>query len=672
MMELSKIKGIGKKREATLNDSGIFCVEDLADYFPYKYYDFTKTRPFAEDGIAKLIRAIAVESPKLIRAKGNLTFVSVKMQDEVGHQFTAMWFNQIYIKTQIYLGKEVYLYGKNSKTKKNTFIVSLYKPIEKLNKLGLLPVYHTIKSIAQASLSEMIYSAVESVEFNSVLPQISLQKYNLIDLKQAYLEIHRPNGFVMAERASQRIEIEKLVPILAINEKVKQERKAIKNHTYSNVKELVLKFLNLPPFKLSKSQENAVKDIISDMTSNRSMNRILQGDVGSGKTIVALFGAYLAVKNGHQAVIIAPTEILANQHFETAIKLFFNENISICKLTGSVRGLELQLALNRIKTGEAKLIIGTHSLITESVAFDDLTYVVIDEQHRFGVEQRTSLIKKGENPDVLVMSATPIPRTLALVVYGSLEVSTLEPRSEKSNIITNIVTPAKQADMWQYLKNKIDGGSKLYVVCSKIDEENDDDSVINFSAKNVYEYVQGIFDKLDIGLIHGKMTKDSQNKIIEKFRKGIIKVLVSTTIVEVGVDIPDSDLMVICSPERFGLATLHQLRGRIGRNGGEAHCFCLANNLNEKSYERIKFFKDHSNGFEIADFDLDSRGSGSIFGTEQHGFSSDILTNFSNRAYETANKLLLDLKRNESDYDFVLEKGRQILEKIDYSKIVLN
>lgn len=670
-MELTSLKGIGEARKKSFEANDIFSVEDLVNYFPYKYYDFSKTEPFAEDGNVRLIKAMAVEVPKLVRAKSNLTFVTVKMQDEVGHIFSAMWFNQTYIKQQIYLGKEVYLYGKNSKTKKNTFVVSIYKPLEKLE-LGLLPVYHSVAGIGQTTLADTIHSAIETLDFSSVIPDKLLYKYNLLNLKEAYKEIHKPSGFVAATAASIRIEIEKLIPLLAINEHNKFARKKVKSHTYESSITLLDNYKNLLPFNLTPDQTNVLFEIEKDLTSRFSMNRMLQGDVGSGKTVVALFGAYLAAKNGHQAAIIAPTEILANQHFETAIKLFFNENISICKLTSSVTGIDKQIALNRISSGEAKIIIGTHSLISENVEFADLAYAVVDEQHRFGVEQRAKLSSKGNNPDILVMSATPIPRSLALVVYGSLEISTINSRPKQNNIITNIVSPHKENDMWTYLKNKTDAGSKVYVVCSKIDEENESESVNRFSAKNMYEYLLTKFDKNDIGLVHGKLSKDSQNKVIERFKKGIIKVLVSTTIVEVGVDIPDSDIMVICTPERFGLATLHQLRGRIGRNGAEAHCFCLSHNLNEKSYERINFFKSHSNGFEIADFDLSTRGSGNIMGTEQHGFDSNILANFSNKAFTLANEILSIIKQDTLALSKVLEIGAKLSSAIDYDKIVLN
>jgi ATP-dependent DNA helicase RecG len=270
------------------------------------------------------------------------------------------------------------------------------------------------------------------------------------------------------------------------------------------------------------------------------------------------------------------------------------------------------------------------------------------------------------------MSATPIPRTLALVVYGNLEISTINNRPKDNNIKTNIVIQSKQNDMWNYIKAKLSTGSKAYVVCSRIDEENDDDDMLKFSAKNMYDYLCTIFDKNEVALIHGKLSKETQNKTIEKFRNGTIKVLVSTTIVEVGVDVPDADIMVVATPDRFGLATLHQLRGRIGRNGAEAHCFCLADGLNEKSYNRIKYFKDNLNGFDIADFDLKTRGAGSIIGTNQSGKDGGLLANFTIESFKLASEILEQVKPNVPLYTQILGVGEQIVNSNSYSKIVLN
>ena len=598
-MELGKIKGIGSARLSALNEAGIFTTDDLINYFPYKYYDFTKTEPFCQDGKVRLIKATAIEKAKVIRAKNGLSFVTCKMDDETGHTFTAMWFNQTYITNLMYLGDEFYLYGKNSPTKHNTFVALITKEASKLEKLGYLPVYKSIKGIGQKVLHDAICYLLQNTEFSALVPNKLLLKYNLLNLEEAYNEVHNPTSSELAESAFYRIEIENLIPLLAINEYNKHLYKVIKSQLYSNTISLEGEYEKLLPFPLTPDQKNAIFDIEKDMSSKFAMNRLLQGDVGSGKTLVGFFGAFVAAKNGCQSAFIAPTEILANQHYQTALKLFDGTGIEVVLLTGSVKGLERAVALSKIKNNKSCIVIGTHAVLSESVEFSALSYIVIDEQHRFGVEQRSKLKEKGFSPDILVMSATPIPRSLSLVVYGDLDISVIKSKPKPSKIVTNIVSLSKENDMWNYVSEKLKTGSRAYVVCAKIDEENEDDDVISYSAKSMYKKLESRFDGEELGLIHGKLSKESQNKLIEKFKQGKIKILVSTTIVEVGMDIPDADIMVIATPERFGLATLHQLRGRIGRNGEEAHCFCLAGKLSEKSYNRLLFFRNNQNGFDI-------------------------------------------------------------------------
>ena len=671
-MELTDIAGIGAVRKKALEESGIFSCEDLINYFPYKYYDFSKTEPFAEDGKVRLIKCTVIENAKLVRIRKNFCFVSAKMQDEVGHMFTAIWYNQTYIKSQLYLGLELYLYGKNSPTKKNTFVVVLLKTNDSLKNLGYLPVYHSVANIGQKSLHDAINFALENAEISTFVPDNLLHKYNLRGLKEALHEIHNPSGAVELSSCHERVQIENLLPTLAINEFNKVQYKTEKLQKYNNSIELKSEFESLLPYKLTIDQNKAIHDIESDLTSKFTMNRLLQGDVGSGKTAVALYGAYLAAKNGFQALIVAPTEILANQHYKTVTKIFGGTGIKSVLVTGSMSAIEKRQVYASIESGESAVIIGTHAVLSDNINYKNLTYIVIDEQHRFGVEQRARLKEKGMTPDILVMSATPIPRTLSLVVYGDLDISFIENRPKPQQTTTNIVIKSKQNDMWKYIDDKIKNGSKVYVVCSKIDEENDDEDVQKFSAKNMYDYICTMFDKHDVGLIHGKLAKSTQNKSIDSFKYGITKILVSTTIVEVGVDIPDADIMVIATPERFGLATLHQLRGRIGRNGEESYCFCLADNLNEKSYDRIQYFKNHSNGLDIADYDLKTRGAGSMIGTNQHGFDNSIFSNFSASAYSTAKQILEHLKQDKTTYIKLLEKGSAQMQLNEFKKIILN
>jgi ATP-dependent DNA helicase RecG len=671
-VELIDIPGIGEARKKSFEENDIFSCEDLINFFPYKYYDFSKTTAYADDGIVKLIKATAIENAKVVRIRSNFSFVSCKMNDEFGHTFTAIWYNQTYIKSEIYLGVEMFLYGKNSPTKKNTFVVNISKFADKFQKLGLLPVYHSAGNIGQKVMHDAINYSISNMKFSSFVPNKLLYKYNLIDLKDAYIFIHNPETSDLLEDCYNRIELENLIPMLAINEYNKLTLKENKKQQYQQIDQLLQEFESMIPYKLTTDQKNACHAIENDMKSKFSMNRMIQGDVGSGKTIVAMFGAYVAIKNGYQAVIIAPTEILANQHYETAKKIFASKNISCVCLSGSVKGNQKREILQMIKSGNANLIVGTHALISNDVEFKNMSFAVIDEQHKFGVNQRKLLKNKGITPDILVMSATPIPRTLGLILYGDLDITKITERPKPLNITTNIVIKSKQNDMWEYISKKIETGSKVYVVCSKIDEDNEDESTLAFSAKNMFEYLKSKFDKDLLGLVHGKLSKETQNKTIEKFREGKIKILVSTTIVEVGVDVPDSDIMVIATPERFGLATLHQLRGRIGRNGEEAHCFCLADNLTEKSYERINYFKNHNNGFDIAEFDLKTRGTGSLLGTNQHGEDNGLVAKLLSENYARAREILEAIKSDVSLYTKVLEKGNELSKYNVLEKVILN
>lgn len=670
-MKLEDLNGIGKARKQSFEENGIFSCDDLINYLPYKYYDFSKTSNYADDGVVKLIKATITEPAKIVKIRGNFSFVTARMIDEFGNKFNAVWFNQTYMKSVLKENEVIYLYGKSSPTKKNTFIVNLSKFESKLKTNGFLPVYHTLSGVGQKVLHDAINQTLELQEISGIVPNDLLLKYNLISLKKAYELAHNPNTEDDIVLSKERIDLENIISLVAVNEYHKNMFREIKKQKYSNTMQIIDEFKKLLPFHLTQSQTGAIFEIEKDMFSRLTMNRLLQGDVGSGKTLVALCACFIAIKNGYQATIVAPTEILAKQHFETALKLF-NNNINIELLSGSITGIEKRIALKNIKTGKSQLVIGTHAVISKNTEFNNLSMIVIDEQHKFGVEQRANLKQKGITPDVLVMSATPIPRSLSLILYGDLDLTQLTDRPKPAKIQTNIVSAEKQDAMWEYLNKQVENGSKVYVVCSKIDEDNDDECVKRFSAKNMFELAKTKFNAELVGLIHGKLKKESQNEVINHFRQGKIKVLVSTTIVEVGVDVPDSDIIVIATPERFGLATLHQLRGRVGRQGQESYCFCLANNLNQKSLERLVYFKNNSNGFDIAEFDLKTRGSGSVIGTNQHGNDNGMMYAFSSSNYALAKEILEQIKPNTELHTKIIEKGECLKTHQLLKKVVLN
>ena len=620
-MELTKIKGIGPSRAKSFEENDIFSCEDLVNYFPYKYYDFSKTEPYADDGNVRLIKATAIENPKLIRARKNLTFVSCKMNDEVGQTFSAVWFNQTYIKTVLYLGINIYLFGKNSPNKKNTFNVLMMKREEDIQKLktGLLPVYHSIDGIGQSTINITIIQSLEMLQLSSIIPERILSKYNLLNLKQAYNLIHNPQKSEDIETARDRIEIENLLPVFYSNEKQKIIGKTTRKNNYKNITKIRSEFENLLPFKLTADQSKAIDDISKDFESAFSMNRLLQGDVGSGKTVVALFCAYAAARSGFQSAIIAPTEILAKQHYEIASKLFENQNVSVCILTSSTSSLERKIILQKLKMEDGLIVIGTHSLLLEEVCFKNLSMVIIDEQHRFGVAQRTSMREKGHNPDMLALSATPIPRTLSMTVYGDMDISIINEKPAGRLPIKTTKLPVERVNaLLERIAPQIKNGAKVFWVCPLVEEsENVDMMAAEARFKELKKHFPGT------GLCHGQMDKKERDKVMAEFadENSKMRVLVSTTVIEVGIDVPSATIMVIENAERFGLAALHQLRGRVGRGALQSYCILLyGNNVSPDGLKRLDVLCETDDGFVIAEQDLMMRGVGELLGTKQSGW----------------------------------------------------
>lgn len=665
-MELSQLKGVGKIKLNQLNDAGIFSCEDLLNYFPKKYYDFANYSFFDADNYSKVILCEILEDPKVVKFKG-ITCISAKVKDMAGTVFSAVWYNQIYIKNTLIVGEKYYIYGKNSPKKSGTFVVSITKLASSVTK-SVISEYKKIGSIASSTFSSLIEQILNNFEFHSILPHKIIEKYQLLDFKQAYKKIHFPDNIEDYKQGKTRLDIEKLVPLALKNSKQKIYAATFRDSKYNNLEQLYKEFCNMLPFVLTDDQNNVIEQIIGDLSSKKAMNRLLQGEVGSGKTIIAFFCLYVAVRNGFQSALIAPTEVLAAQHYKNLVKTFSNTGIKIVHLHGGMSACDKREALRLVKLGVADIVVGTHALIGESVEFKNLALSVIDEQHRFGVTQRAKLSAKGDNIDVLVMSATPIPRTMALAIYGDLSLSVISSCPFAKDITTNIVSQNKQPDMWKYVYQKTQSGSKVFVVCANIDEDEEQEN--DMSATAVYKKIVNLFGKDNVLLLHGKQSKEIQQETINSFAFGGKKVLVATTIVEVGVDIPEADTMIVTSPEKFGLATLHQLRGRVGRNGTKSYCFCLINgNLSEKSANRLKFFKDHLNGFDIAEYDYNSRGSGDIYGTAQHGIKTDFSINLQN--YDIAMQIAEDELLIHKDKQIIFEIAEKTYKKL-CEDIVLN
>ena len=666
-MELKDIKGLGTKRIEVLKSHGIFSGEDLVRFFPKSYYDLNNTESFDDDGRYKLIEAKVISDIKVVRIRKTFNYSVCDCLDKNNHIFKAIWYNQTYLKNAIKCDDILYLFGKSSNTKKNYFVVSTFRNKNKIStENGLIPVYRTFGGIGQSVLSSSIKLAFEKADIKSIFPENIENEIFHSQYKKSLFDIHYPETEKILSLAKERIDIEKIMPVIKFNDDIKNKSSQEKLQKYNNFDEIYTHICQILPYQLTNEQKQAVGEIKNDMLSKHSMNRLLQGDVGTGKTVIALIACVVCVKNNYQAMVVAPTEILAKQHFQT-MKPFMDElGLKIHFLSGSTKAIDKSKILADLKFGVPCLIVGTQACLSDEIESDKFALLVIDEQHRFGVNQRTKLINKAKNMDLLMLSATPIPRSLSLVYYGGVEISKINNPPLPKQIQTNIIPQNKEDDMWKFIDEKIQSGSKVFVVCANIDEV-DDDTYSGLSAKEFYNFLCTKFNKERVRLAHGKLDSKEEEKIIKEFSDGKCDILVSTTIIEVGVDIKDADIIVLVSPEKFGLATLHQLRGRVGRHGNNAYCFCMSRNLNELSYNRLKYFASHSSGFDIAEYDFKSRGAGNIYGTKQHGKIEDIFSYISLETYEKA-KQIYHAVSEKYDTSFLLNTPEyEILSNITFN-----
>jgi len=638
-MELSDISGLGKTRLASLENSGIFSCVDLVNCFPKKYYNFAAPSPFVNDGTYKLIRCMIVDTPKFMRINNSFSITSAKCQDNFGNTFNAIWYNQPYVKKILISTKEYFLYGKDDKKKKNTLVVNYFKSVEKSEGLGLFPIYKSFDGVPSEVFRHSVEQVLDSVNFTSCISSDIEERFELETISKAYNIIHRPQNLIELTEAKDRIILEKLIPMVYAKNSSSALGRNPRMIEYCDIENILNEYRNYLPFSLTESQEKVIIEIIKDLKSPLNMNRLLEGDVGSGKTAVALFCLFLAYKNGLQAALLAPTEILALEHYKLAKEIFKDcFNLNIVFLSSSLVSSEKKQIISQIKNGTANIIIGSHSVFSKNVEYHNLGLVVIDEQHKFGVKARGAMQEKGKNVDTLVMSATPIPRSLKLVFDGSLDISVLNSRPHENNVQTNLLSIDRLDDMWNFINNKLEAGSKVFVVCPKI-EETDDDTMV--SAKEMYEYLKSILNA-KVALVHGKLDRGETENLFSGFKSGDVQVLVSTSIIEVGVDAKDADIMVIMNASSFGLASLHQLRGRVGRDGRKSYCFCVVpQNTQLKAIDRLKFFKNNTDGFKIAEYDLESRGAGNVNGVEQHGIESSDIGGYRIELFEKA-KIIVD------------------------------
>ncbi len=623
--EVQYVKGVGPARAKSLNKLGIFTLEDLITYYPRDYEDRSLIKPIAnvQDGEKCSIEAVAVSSVNL-RMLGRYKSIEKLMVRDESDTCMITWFNQPYIKTQIKRGEKYRFFGKMTvKGGIKELNSPVFDVIEKNNNTGkIIPVYPLIYEIKANAIRKVIQNGLTLAgQLDEIMPKYILDKYKLIGYDEAIKQIHFPNDFESFRKARRRLVFDELLTmqlgLLKLRGENDKQIKGIKYSSNVNMSDVI----NDLPFKLTRAQLNVLEDINADMEKEKPMNRLLQGDVGSGKTIVAMIAAYKAVKSGYQVAVLAPTMILAKQHLANFEKILGQYGIKCEGLVGGMTAKQKRLALERIEKGEVDIVIGTHALLEENVVFNKLGFVVTDEQHRFGVKQRSSIVAKGENPDVLVMTATPIPRTLALILYGDLDISIIdELPPNRKHVDTFAVSRKLETRINEFVKKEIDQGRQCYVVCPLVEESDDPEAPKLKSAVELAEkYKNEIFKDYKVEVLHGKMKSKEKDEIMEKFKNGEIDILVSTTVIEVGVDVPNASLMIIENAERFGLAQLHQLRGRVGRGEYKSYCILKCNGGNDLIRERMEIMTKTDNGFVIAEKDLELRGSGDFFGTKQHG-----------------------------------------------------
>jgi len=635
------VKGVGPKKAESLNKIGIETVRDLIEYFPRAYDDRSVVKKLSEviEGERVTVEASIVNSVDA-RFLGKFKSVSKVVISDGSEQAICTWFNQPYVSNQLKIDEVYRFYGKF--TRKNGGL-ELSSPVFELSNCNkntgkIIPIYPLISDVKSSVLRNSINEALENIaEVPEILPDYIVNNYKLMTYDSAIRKIHFPEKIKDVERAHKRLVFNEFLSmqlgILKLREENVSTKKGIK---YSrNVK--INDFIKDLPFKLTSAQLRVINEIDFDMENEKQMNRLLQGDVGSGKTVVSMCAAFKTVKSGYQAAILAPTMILAVQHFNNYKKMFDKFGIECGLLVGGMTAKAKREMLEKIKNNDVDIVIGTHALLEEDVVFNKLGLVVTDEQHRFGVKQRSKIIAKGDNPDILVMTATPIPRTLALILYGDLDISIIdELPPNRKKIHTYAVCENYDERVNNFIKEQLSKGRQAYIVCPlveegkpeiKVDEKTGEQYIdlkatntVNLkSVKKLTEDYEKILNGYNVVCLHGKMKSKEKDDIMERFKNGEIDVLVSTTVIEVGVDVPNASLMVIENSERFGLAQLHQLRGRVGRGEYESYCILKYESSNDIVRQRLEFMVKSDDGFKIAEKDLELRGSGDVFGTKQHG-----------------------------------------------------
>ncbi len=663
------IKGIGEKTEKLLRRLGIETTDQLVHHYPRCYTTYGEPMDIVDvrQGIRCSILA-NISSPIHMRAHGKRKVCTCLVADQTGQIFIR-WFNMPYLKNSLSQGEQ-YVFTGTPVFKDGRLMLEQpeYTTLPKYKKLmeHYQPVYPLTAGLSNKTLQKALTSVFEKYQVDDYLPETVKNYYDLESELDALHEIHFPTSTEKLQESKKRIIFDEFFRFFAAMELVKEREDHSLNHYIISWNDSVKSFIDSLPYELTNGQKTALQDIRNDLAGTMTMNRLVQGDVGSGKTMVAMIAMYATVTNGYQAVLMAPTEVLAVQHYENFAKMFEPLGVTVGLLNGSMKAAAKREAKEKCASGQYQIVIGTHALIQDSVSFANLALAVTDEQHRFGVKQRDALMKKGMEPHVLVMSATPIPRTLGIILYRDLDVSIMSDMPASRLPIKNaVVGQSYRPKAWDFIQKQISMGHQAYVICPMIEESE------TLEVENVEEYSNRMKmafpPSIKIQVLHGKMTPEEKNEIMDLYAHNDIQVLVSTTVIEVGIDVPNATVMLIENAERFGLAQLHQLRGRVGRGKAQSYCIFLSASEQKEAMDRLSIIGHSNDGFEIANEDLKQRGPGEFFGTKQSGTMSFSLGDIYSNAdiLKMASDAVLHLK--EDGYDFRKAQIHSLGDDLNYA-----
>lgn len=625
-LPVNRIKGVGEETSKDLYNLGIHNIRTLITHYPVRWEDRLNPKTIKDSLKSGYVNTIVKVIEHSFIGHGYKKTLKILVQDKSGYM-SLICFGRNFLENKLKPGTEIYLYGTNiqykySELQSSSFEFEVFNPEVQPSKFGLLlPIYSLSGKLTQNHLRKFIKNAIVNYckNLSNELPKEIMEKYYIIDKSESIQNIHFPESKKILNQAQYSLIFEELFHL-----QIATCRKSIENRRYRSViksysVKLQNRLIQKLPFKLTPDQKKTVDEVLNDLNSDKRMNRLIQGDVGSGKTLIALLSALPVIESGSQVALMAPTELLAKQHSEKAYDLLHSIGVRTAFLSGNLKGKNRDLLLKELKSGNIDLIIGTHALFTKDVVYKKLELVIVDEQHRFGVNQRLSLINKGNDCDILLMTATPIPRTLTLTAFGDLDVSTIKtmPKGRKS-IETHLTRVGNEEKVYNFLFNELSKGRQVYFVYPLIEQS---DKVNLKDAESMFHHIKEIFSTYEVALIHSRVDEEEKEISMERFNKGEVDILVATSVVEVGVDVPNATVMVIEHAERFGLSALHQLRGRVGRGDHQSYCFLIYSNiLTEDGKKRLMIMKETSDGFKISKEDLKLRGPGDIVGIKQSGF----------------------------------------------------